>query len=164
VKCQMCKEEQAVWAWQPLGPSETPDNYGLIGSHARGFPVIKVCSSCKSAFQTGDFPIHFEYKGFRYIGQHHEVRQVKPSFWDGGTTSLNLSGSATMIMQDTPGGSELVALVTNPSFVTSFVAVPDLIEVCEQIVQAFPDDDTLIRSQSLAVARARVALKALSEV
>src|SRR6266498_1969215 len=127
MKCQMCQCEQAVWAWQPLGPSETPDSYALIGSHARGFPIIKVCSSCKSAFQTGDFPVHFEYKGFRYSGQHHEVRQVKPSFWDGGTTSLNLSGSATMIMQDTPDGSELVALVTDPSFVASFVAAPDLI-------------------------------------
>ncbi len=162
MKCQICQREQAVWAWQPLGPSETPDDsYALIGSHARGFPVIKVGDTCKYAFQTGDFPVYFTYKGFRYLGQHHAVREVKPSLWDGGTSDLNGQGSATIIMKDTPGGSELVALVADSAFVASFIAVPDLIEACGQVVQAFPNDDTLTRSQSLAVARARVALKAL---
>jgi hypothetical protein len=42
MKCQVCKQEQAEWAWQPFGPNETPDSYTLIGSHYRGFPVIKV--------------------------------------------------------------------------------------------------------------------------
>src|SRR5438874_46670 len=75
-KCQCCHEQEASYAWQPFGPSE--DNvatFTLLGNHYRGFPAIKVCYSCKSAFETGDFPVRFTYKNFHYIGQNHEVRE-----------------------------------------------------------------------------------------
>ncbi len=162
MKCQCCHKQEVRFAWQPLGPGEDANTFSLLGNHSRGFPVIKVCSSCKSAFQTGDFPVYFTYKGFRYVGRNHEVRQVKPSLWDGGTTDLNGQGSATMIMRDTPDGSELVALVADPAFVASFVVVPDLMDACEQITRVFADDNGLTRAQSLAVAKVRVTLKAIN--
>src|SRR6266516_2410380 len=136
MKCQCCHEQEVSYAWQPFGPGKDANTaFTLPGNHYRGFPVIKVCFACKSAIETGDFPVHFTYKGFRYIARGNEVKEVKPSFWDGGTSDLNGLGSATMIMKDAPDGSELVAMVVDPTFVPSFVALPDLIEACEQIAQ-----------------------------
>lgn len=52
-KCQVCRDDQATWAWQPFGPNDTPDSFTLLGNHYRGFTVIKVCDSCKRQFQRG---------------------------------------------------------------------------------------------------------------
>ena len=136
MKCHACHQEEAQWAWQPFGPDETPDSFQLLGSHYRGFPVVKVCSTCKSAFQTGDFVVRFPYKGHRFLARDHTVQYEEVSLWNGGTsTPASLADqSATMIMQDTIGDSELVALVFNPPLVNAFIAAPGLIKACEEAV------------------------------
>ena len=62
-KCERCKRMnketigEALWAWQPFGPDEQP-SYSLLGSHYRGFPVIKICDDCKketeASFRAGE--------------------------------------------------------------------------------------------------------------
>ena len=43
--CQLCKNDEAIWAYQPEGPdAEHP--LVLLGNHYRGFPVVKVCDEC----------------------------------------------------------------------------------------------------------------------
>ena len=42
--CEHCKTEEAVYAMQYIA-SDEPSLYTL-GSHIRGFPVIRVCSRC----------------------------------------------------------------------------------------------------------------------
>jgi hypothetical protein len=134
MKCHACHEEEAHWAWQPFGPDKTPESFQLLGSHYRGFPVVKVCSSCKSAFQTGDFVVRFTYKGYRFIATDHQVQYEEVSLWNGGTTtSASLADqSVAMLMRDTIGEPELVALVLDPSFVPVFIAAPGLIRACEK--------------------------------
>jgi hypothetical protein len=145
MKCQICKDEEAQWAWQPFGPAETPDSFAFLGNHYRGFPVIKVGDVCKNAFQTGDFLVEFEYKGHHYIGKDHEVREVHITLYEEGTispTDLNPS-KATVIMKDASiGGPDLVALVfkpelvpTQPDLVKAFLVAPDLIEACEDLMK-----------------------------
>jgi hypothetical protein len=77
VKCQCCQEQEAVYAWQPFGPGEDANTFMLLGHHYRGFPVIKTCHNCTTAFMSDDAPVSFSYKGSRYVGQNHEVREVK---------------------------------------------------------------------------------------
>lgn len=136
MKCHACHQEEAQWAWQPFGPDTTPDSFPLLGSHYRDFPVVKVCSTCKSAFQTGDFVVRFTYKGHRFIARDHTVQYEKTSLWDGGTSTLaSLSDqSATLLMQDTIGDPELVALVLDSAFVPMFIAAPGLIHACEEML------------------------------
>lgn len=43
-KCEICKADEAIWAMQFIA-SDTPDFYTL-GSHIRGFSVIKLCDDC----------------------------------------------------------------------------------------------------------------------
>src|SRR5712692_8231990 len=136
MRCHACHEEGAQWAWQPFGPDETPESFQLVGSHYRGFPVIKVCSTCKSAFQTGDFVVRFTYKGHRFLAKDHTVQYEEVSLWNGGTsTTASLADqSATMIMQETIGESELVAMVFDSTLVNAFIAAPGLIKACEEVV------------------------------
>lgn len=174
MKCQICKIEQAEWAWQPFGPNESPDSYMLLGSHYRGFPVIKVGDSCKSAFQTGDFEVQFEYKGHHFLGKDHKVKEIHISLWDGGTTTLwpdsHDQASATMIMKDAIGPSELVALVLVPELVHAFTVAPQLVEACEELDKLYkkiyghldhvyvPNEDR--NEIMLALAKIHVAMEA----
>jgi hypothetical protein len=163
MKCQSCHKEEVSWSWQPFGPGEDAQTaFVLPGSHYRGFPVIKLCLGCKSAFESGDFPVPFTYKGFNYVGENHTVREVNPSFWDGGTSLFN-GESATMIMKDTPGTAELIAMVCDPTLVAAFVALPDLIAVCQSVAEAFPEEERLSREQALAIAGIHNVLRAVKE-
>ena len=65
MKCQCCKNEEAIWAWQPFGPNESPDSFMALGDHYRGFPVIKVGEVCKDFFQAGK-PVNFTHRAHEY--------------------------------------------------------------------------------------------------
>lgn len=135
MKCQACKEQEVAWAWQPFGPDEKPDCYTLLGSHYRGFPVIKVCDTCKSAFKTGDFPVTFAYKGHQFVGKEHEVREVGASLWLGEshrTSELNSDVLVRAIMRDTLKGIDVAALVyeDNSDLLLAFLSAPALVEAC----------------------------------
>lgn len=44
----------AVWGWQPFGPDfDNRLTFTTLGSHYRGFPVIKVCDECKRKIEDG---------------------------------------------------------------------------------------------------------------
>lgn len=138
MKCQICHEkgQYAEWAWQPFGPNETPDSFMLLGSHYRGFLVIKVCGTCRSAIQTGDFEVRFTYQGHHFLAKGHKVIEVQKTLWNGGTTTLwpgTTSESATMIMQDTIADAKLVALVLDLDLITPFVVAPRLREACQEL-------------------------------
>lgn len=71
-KCQICKCEDATTAWQPFGPAESPMSFSFLGSHYRGFPVVKVCDTCRlqaieGAANNRSGPVHFAYKGVQYV-------------------------------------------------------------------------------------------------
>lgn len=75
-KCQVCKVDEAWFAYQPFGPDKNPHKWMTeLGSHYRGFPVIKVCGFCHDAIAKGT-PTEFTYKGTRYISSGSEVKQV----------------------------------------------------------------------------------------
>jgi len=44
-RCQACNKRQAIYAAQFIG--EDVPTFSLLGSHYRGFKVIKVCEVCK---------------------------------------------------------------------------------------------------------------------
>ena len=48
--CKFCSQH-AEWAWQPFGPDESPFLFTTLGSHYRGFRVLKVCDSHKSKIE-----------------------------------------------------------------------------------------------------------------
>lgn len=142
MKCQACKEQEAEWAWQPFGPGETPNEYSFLGSHARGFPIIKVCDSCKNAFQRGDFPVKFTYKGHSYVGEHHQVREVEANLWLGDTykpSELN-DAPCKVLNRDTPKGIDVAALVyeDNADLIPLFLAAPQLAVACERLDRHIP--------------------------
>lgn len=65
-KCRICKNEEALWSWQPLGPAEdSRETFTAPGFHYRGFPVIPVCDDCKQNIQGGD-EVQFDYKSITY--------------------------------------------------------------------------------------------------
>lgn len=64
-KCRVCRENESEWAWQPFGPSDSPDSFMFPGWFYRGFVVVKVCDSCKKQFQNGS-PLVFKYKYVLY--------------------------------------------------------------------------------------------------
>jgi DNA-binding XRE family transcriptional regulator len=74
-KCKVCKTTEAVWAWQPFGPNETPLCFTTLGSHYRGFPVIKVCDDCHSDIKWG-VPVEFEYRVSTYMADDARVLLV----------------------------------------------------------------------------------------
>ncbi len=43
-KCQECKNKEAVFAKQYIASDEP--TYSTLGSHYRGFKVVKVCEDC----------------------------------------------------------------------------------------------------------------------
>jgi len=68
MECQCCRAESAIWAWQPFGPSEgTLGSFTLLGSHYRGFPVVKIGQACKATLEHGE-DLGFTYKGILYAG------------------------------------------------------------------------------------------------
>lgn len=73
-KCFACKSAEPTWAWQPDLGYETAY---LLGSHIRGFMVIKLCQSCKDEIVEG-LPVEFDYKGGRFVadGFAQTVRAV----------------------------------------------------------------------------------------
>jgi len=46
-KCQECKKNEAEYAKQYIASDEP--TYSTLGSHYRGFKVVKVCEDCKNA-------------------------------------------------------------------------------------------------------------------
>lgn len=52
-RCKLCSQNGnvATYAWQPFGPGEQPWTFTFLGSHYRGFTVIKVCDSCRGAIE-----------------------------------------------------------------------------------------------------------------
>jgi len=72
-KCRVCKEREAEWAWQPLGPAEAPrETFTTPGYFYRGFPVIPVCEICKEKVQAGE-TVQFDYKRTTYTCIDDEV-------------------------------------------------------------------------------------------
>lgn len=62
-ECEVCRAQGAAWAWQPFGPDEDAKSaFSTLGSHYRGFPVVKVCDECKEKVQAGQ-TVSFTYKG-----------------------------------------------------------------------------------------------------
>jgi len=67
-KCRICHEELALWAWQPFGPGKPREGFTLLGNHYRGFPVIKICESCKKSYQAGNAKVFtFKHDLYRII-------------------------------------------------------------------------------------------------
>ncbi len=69
LRCRICRVERAEWAWQPCGPGIVMC-FMLLGSHYRGYPVVKVCDSCKRKLQTsktGRF--NFLWRGHERIAE-----------------------------------------------------------------------------------------------
>lgn len=73
-KCE-CGQE-AEFAWQPFGPEPNCRDKGAftaLGSHYRGFPVVKVCWDCKGRAQNGE-TVLFTYKKQVY----HLIGELAP--------------------------------------------------------------------------------------
>ena len=48
-KCHICEDGEAIWAMQNIADDEL--TFTTLGSHYRGFKVVKVCDECKDALQ-----------------------------------------------------------------------------------------------------------------
>lgn len=51
MKCQVCRLNEAQYAAQKI--AEEAFTFSLLGSHYRGFKVVKVCATCKEINQEG---------------------------------------------------------------------------------------------------------------
>lgn len=63
VKCQVCKQNEAIWAAQFLG--EDVPTFSFLGSHVRGFAVVKVCDTCKEINHEGIIEKAINLKGHK---------------------------------------------------------------------------------------------------
>ena len=62
-RCACCRDD-AEGCWQPFGPADTPTDptaFPRPGFHARGFPVLPLCDTCKDLLRDGA-RVHFQYK------------------------------------------------------------------------------------------------------
>lgn len=114
MKCQVCKKAPAEWAWQPWGPDESPLSFALLGSHYRGYPVVKVCGFCKreaieNAKDRGE-PVQFQFKGQEYVFDGERDPLVE-YLWNGGKSADGDGMEYEMICRDTPTGHDIVGLV-----------------------------------------------------
>jgi len=67
-KCEVCKQSEAEWAWQPFGPDENPRTFTTLGSHYRGFPVLAICNHCEYKISNKfEHDTHFTYKSRCYV-------------------------------------------------------------------------------------------------
>jgi hypothetical protein len=82
MNCQVCNTNNAEWAWQPFGPSDKADTFTTLGSHYRGFPVVKICDECKETAKSGS-PLQFTLSGATYIGDRDQVWEVPKYVVDG---------------------------------------------------------------------------------
>jgi hypothetical protein len=75
--CQSCKTRgtEAQYAWQPLGPDEKATSFMALGSHYRGFPVIKICGTCKHRIEQGQ-PVYFAVKSQQWLCEEGRVSRV----------------------------------------------------------------------------------------
>lgn len=64
-RCVRCKSPEAIWAVQPWGPDERV-TVTTLGSHYRGFPVIKLCDECLQTLRSGK-KIIVTYKKRQYV-------------------------------------------------------------------------------------------------
>ena len=114
MKCQVCRHADAEWSWQPFGPDENPLSFALIGSHYRGFPVVKVCDFCKreaieNCVETGT-PVRFTLKETEYVFDGAQP-PYNPHLWDGGTSGESGGQDFTMLCRYTPTSHDIVAHV-----------------------------------------------------
>lgn len=77
MKCQILGgSNQAMWAWQPFGIADSPrETFSLLGSHYRGFPVIKVSDEAKRRIQRGE-AVNFTYQNRLYRVQGDEIAEI----------------------------------------------------------------------------------------
>lgn len=77
MKCQILGgENQAAWAWQPFGVADDPrETFTMLGSHYRGFPVIKVSDEAKRRIQAGE-TVNFTYHKRLYAVRGNEVSEI----------------------------------------------------------------------------------------
>lgn len=80
-RCELCRLNNAIYAWQPLGPDESPRSLQVLGSHYRGFPLIRVCGECadpisQSPLSSNSRVPSFVYKGQAYIVENEQVIKV----------------------------------------------------------------------------------------
>lgn len=52
MKCRICSSNEAYSFCQPFGPEDKPV-FVREGYHYRGFPVIRVCDTCKESIESG---------------------------------------------------------------------------------------------------------------
>lgn len=51
-KCQVCKQNEAIWAMQYMDGPDKPPVFMCPGWHYRGWKVTKVCDECKDRLST----------------------------------------------------------------------------------------------------------------
>ena len=73
--CRVCHIDEALYAWQPFGPSHDANCFSFLGNHYRGFMLIKICLSCKVISQSGQ-PVEFVSSKKRFIGNSSKVHEV----------------------------------------------------------------------------------------
>jgi hypothetical protein len=84
-KCQICKKSTVAWAWQPFGPDSYIQRCTTLGSHYRGFPVIKICDNCRDSMMVYG-GINFNYKNKPYHASVVDVQEgyvhYLPKLWE----------------------------------------------------------------------------------
>jgi len=138
MKCQICKENEKEWSWQPDLKS-----FYLPGNHIRGSIAIAVCNACREKIKAGD-EVRYTYKGQEYIANEKPQPLFHPAdihanLWDGGQGIWEPDGSCTMICRDieaddTNGlGHDVVALVVDPEVAKLFLTAPQLLTCSEAL-------------------------------
>ncbi len=67
-KCQICKKHEAIYAWQPDLGNGVREIFYCLGSHIRGFMVVKVCDDCRKIIRSGG-NVFFTYRGINWWTQ-----------------------------------------------------------------------------------------------
>lgn len=77
MKCQILGgNHQATWAWQPFGVADNVrETFTTLGSHYRGFPVIKVSDAAKRLIQTGE-TVNFTYSKRLYTVIGNQISEI----------------------------------------------------------------------------------------
>lgn len=165
MRCQICEAEEITWAWQPLGPDQDVKKaFVLLGSHTRGFPVVKVGDACKKSIQAG-VETTYTYKHRQYTAN----QATRPAFypadihtdlWHGGTGSWNSDGTGecTLICRDIEGvpneTHDIVALVVDPMLAELLIVAPQLLTCAEILRKIFDEQGHKLGQHYTAASRA----------
>lgn len=157
--CEVCHKNEASGAWKFLGDDYSEQYLLPEGKHDE--TTIFVCSECLNIFDAGH-QLSFTHNGIEYSAKNRSIYFSDPSYYDFGVMKNDDIGMPAHVMMRTmPNGGNIVSgFLAGTQECALFLAAPELLEACEEMLTAFGDyQEHFSMQKNMALAGARLALK-----